>query len=269
MGNIITFTTDFGLKDSYQGAMKGAALSINPNAKLVDITHLVEAGNILQGAFILLEASRFFPPGTIHVAVVDPGVGGERKAVLVETQRCFFVGPDNGLLSLAATPEEIKRIVRLTGRRFFREEVSPTFHGRDIFAPVAAHLSLGADPGAFGVELERLASIDMPLPARKDGFVFGEIIYVDTFGNLITNMKKEDFFNVADVERMEVSVNGLIIKGLKSTYSSVARGEPAALISSAGYLEIAVNSGRASKYFNAGAGSRVVLAPPGKGVKAG
>ncbi|MDP2689992.1 MAG: SAM-dependent chlorinase/fluorinase [Deltaproteobacteria bacterium] len=267
MGNIITFTTDFGLKDSYQGAMKGAALSINPAARLVDITHLVESGNILEGAFILLESYGFFPEGTIHLAVVDPGVGSQRKAVLVETERYCFVGPDNGLLFLAAGREKVKRVIHLTERPFFRKEISSTFHGRDIFAPVAAHLSLGTNPGAFGPEIEGLAPVEMPRPAKKDAIITGEVIYVDTFGNLITNIKSEDL--PADAGLLDVSLNGLVIKGLTSTYSSVRKGEPLALVSSAGHIEIAVNSGPASKYFNAKVGSRVALAPSKGGKRGG
>ncbi|MFQ5735829.1 MAG: S-adenosyl-l-methionine hydroxide adenosyltransferase family protein [Thermodesulfobacteriota bacterium] len=262
MEEIITFTTDFGLKDPYQGAMKGAVLSVNPGAGLVDISHLVTPGNILEGAFILLESCGYFPRGTIHLAVVDPGVGTERKAVIVETERYLFVGPDNGLLSLAAGREKVRRVIHLTEKPFFREEVSPTFHGRDIFAPVAAQLSLGTNPGAFGLEIDGLAAVEMPRPIKKDGLTTGEVIYVDIFGNLITNIRKEELDGAGMVE---VSVNGLVIKGLTDNYAVVGKGEPLALVSSSGLLEIAVNSGAASGYFNAGVGTRVVLAPERRG----
>ncbi len=263
MGKIITFTTDFGLKDPYQGAMKGAVLSINPRSSLVDITHLVTAGGILEGAFILLESYSYFPEGTIHVAVVDPGVGGERKGVVVETDRYFFVGPDNGLLSLAAANENVKRVVELTERPFFRDTVSDTFHGRDIFAPVAAHLSLGTNPGAFGLETDALASVEIPLPVKKRRSTIGAVIYVDTFGNLITNIRKEDL--PAGPDMLKVTLNGHTVTGLKSTYSMASAGEALALVSSSGHLEIAVNSGSASKHFSAAAGARVVIEPLEKG----
>lgn len=255
MSGIITFTTDFGLKDAYVGAMKGAALSINPLSRFVDISHGVTPGNIMEGAFILLQSYSFFPKGTIHVAVVDPGVGGRRKAVLVETDRYIFVGPDNGLLSLAAGRENVRRVVHLTERPFFRREVSSTFHGRDIFAPVAAHLSLGTNPGAFGLELDTLSPLKMPKPAEKGGAIKGEVIYVDTFGNLVTNIMGKDISGrTAD---MKVTVNGSAAGGFAVSYSAVKKGEALAVIGSAGYLEIAVNMGSASAKFSSGVGDKV------------
>jgi len=263
MSRIITITTDFGLKDPYLGAMKGAALSINQRARLVDISHMVAPGNILEGAFILLESCCFFPEGTVHLAVVDPGVGGERKPVLVETDRYVFVGPDNGLLSLAAARDNIKRVVHLTERPFFREEISSTFHGRDIFAPVAAHLSLGTNPGAFGLELDSIESVRAPQPVEKDGAVAGEVIYVDTFGNLITNIRARALSGLKG--GVEVSVDGNAACGLALSYSSAKAGEPLAVIGSAGYLEIAVNMGSAADHFSSGIGGRVVVSLPRAG----
>jgi len=259
MPRIITIATDFGLKDPYVGAMKGAILSINPQATLVDITHSVSPGNILEGALVLRESSGFFPDGTIHLAVVDPGVGGMRKPVLVETDRYVFVGPDNGLLSLAATGGNIKRIVHLTERPFFREEVSSTFHGRDIFGPVAAHLSLGTNPGAFGLELDSIISLEMPSPIEKDGVVTGEVIFVDTFGNLITNIRAEGL--PAGVADIEATINGSSVRGLAGSYSAAAPGEPLAIIGSSGHLEIAVNGDSAAARLGCGVGSAVAVAP--------
>jgi len=258
MSRIITLTTDFGFKDPYVGAMKGAILSINPQAALVDITHSVSPGNIREGAFVLLEASGFFPDGTIHLAVVDPGVGGERKPVLVETDRYIFVGPDNGLVSLAAKGTNIKRIVHLTERPFFREEVSSTFHGRDIFGPVAAHLSLGTNPGAFGLELDSIISLDMPLPVEKNGVVSGEVVFVDTFGNLITNIRADEL--PADVADIEATINGSSVRGLDGSYSAAAPGVPLAIIGSSGHLEIAVNGDSAAERLGSGVGSAVIVA---------
>jgi S-adenosylmethionine hydrolase len=151
---IITLTTDFGLKDPWAGIMKGVILSINPGARVVDITHFVTPQNIIEGAFILSQSCPRFPAGTIHVAVVDPGVGGKRNPILVETEGFFLIGPDNGLFSLVLEKERVKRVIRLTRREYFLPDVSTTFHGRDIFAPVAAHLSLGVDPASFGEPLE-------------------------------------------------------------------------------------------------------------------
>lgn len=256
MGKIITLTTDFGLKDPYQGAMKGAILSINPDASIIDITHLISPGSIVEGAYILLEAYGFFPKGTIHVGVVDPGVGGERKPVLIETERYSFVGPDNGLFSLIAEKEKVKRVVHITSREYFLKDVSNTFHGRDIFGPVAAHLSLGAAPSAFGEEIKKARAIEFQKPAWKNGLLEGAVIYVDSFGNLITNIKKEDIPENAD---LIVGIKGHIIKGLKKTYSSAEAGSLMALIGGSNHLEIAVNAGAASKLLNAAAGERVTV----------
>lgn len=256
MNRIITLTTDFGLKDPYVGAMKGAMLSAAPGAAIVDITHLVSPGNILEGAFILVEACRHFPRGTVHVGVVDPGVGGERKPILVETEDYLFVGPDNGLFSLAARSFGMKKAIELTEKRFFLPEVSSTFHGRDIFGPVAAHLAAGAAPDAFGKELGKIRALDIPRPEAGDGGVSGEVIYVDSFGNLISNIRKEDIeaFSGAGCE---VLINGAVLKGVRKTYGMAAEGAALALIGSSGYLEVAVNSGSATSALCAGVGGKV------------
>lgn len=259
MDRIITLTTDFGLKDPYQGAMKGAVLSINPRAAIVDITHSITPGNVLEGAFVLLGACSFYPKGTIHVGVVDPGVGGARRPILVETQDYFFIGPDNGLFSLVLKKEKVVRTVLLNNSRYFRSEVSNTFHGRDIFGPVAAHLSLGVEVLAFGDEVEESPlTIEIPETQKDNSSIKGEIIYIDTFGNLITNIKVDDL-DYYEAGAVEVAFKGKRIKGLKPTYSSVGSGEPLALISSSRYLEIAVNSGDAAGFFKARLGDPVRL----------
>lgn len=254
---IITLTTDFGLKDPYQGAMKGAILSVNPKARIFDITHLVSAGGIIEGALIMSAACRFFPAGTIHVGVVDPGVGGFRRAILVETERYVFVGPDNGLLSLALEGENIKRAIELTDKRYFLSEVSNTFHGRDIFGPVAAHLTLGVSPALFGPPFERPASVSLPQPSVRGGVVNGVVIYADSFGNLITNIKRDLLGRGR--EDAEVSVKGAVIKGIKKTYSSAPEGALVALFGSSGFLEIAVNNGSAAAKLGAAAQDGVTV----------
>lgn len=252
MESIITLTTDFGLKDAYSGAMKGAILSVNPQARITEITHLVPPGNILEGAFILRDACPFFPPGTIHVCVVDPGVGGSRRPILVEAGGYLFIGPDNGVFSVV-TGGKALRVIELTNRKYFRTEVSNTFHGRDIFGPVAARLSLGAPQEEFGPEVQGMAGLDLPLPEKKEGRVTGQAIYIDSFGNIITNIEKADLAGKA----IEVEIKGRTIKGLSNTYSSVASGSLLALISSSGHLEIAVNSGSAAAALGVAAGERV------------
>ena len=260
MNRIVTLTTDFGLKDPYAGAMKGAMLSAAPDMTIVDITHLVSPGNILEGAFILLEAYRYFPRGTVHVGVVDPGVGGERKPILVEAGDYLFVGPDNGLFSLAARILGMKRAIELTEKRFFLPEVSSTFHGRDIFGPVAAHLATGTAPDAFGAELGKIRALDIPRPATEEDGVSGEVIYEDSFGNLITNIRKQDIEPLSNAG-CEVLINGASLKGVRKTYAVAAIGAALALIGSSGYLEVAVNSGSATGELKAGVGEKVKVRP--------
>ncbi|MBZ0220804.1 MAG: S-adenosyl-l-methionine hydroxide adenosyltransferase family protein [Candidatus Methylomirabilis sp.] len=258
MERIITLTTDFGLKDPYQGAMKGAILSINPGVRIVDITHLVQPGNILEGAFVLLGASRYFPEKTIHVAVVDPGVGGDRKPILVETRRFFYIGPDNGLLSPSVREDGILRAVELTNRELFRDEVMSTFHGRDIFGPVAAHLSLGAKPEETGQALDKILALDLPKTVPEKGGLRGEVVYIDSFGNLITNIRREDL-SALDGTAVEVTVKNAALTGLKKTYAMVEKGAATALIGSTGYLEVAVNRGNAAEALGARVGDTVAV----------
>ena len=259
MHRIITLTTDFGLKDPYVGSMKGAILSINPGAVLVDITHLISPADIVEGALVLSEAYKTFPKGAIHVGVVDPGVGGPRMPILIETERHSFVGPDNGLFSMALRNEKVRRVIRLSSKRHFRKRASSTFHGRDIFGPAAAHLSLGVDPGDLGdmIESGALKGVRMPMPLKKRGFIEGQVLYTDSFGSLLTNIGKEDIAGRKGA--LETEINGFIIRGLKKTYSAVDMGAPLALIGSSGNLEIAVNCGRASEALKAKVGDRVIL----------
>lgn len=255
MDGIITLTTDFGLKDAYQGVMKGVILGINPYVRIVDVTHLISPGNILECAYVLRDACNFFPCGAIHVGVVDPGVGGRRKPILIETGRHFFIGPDNGIFSLAADKKDIRRVIELKNREYFLKETSNTFHGRDIFAPVAGHLSLGADPEEFGDEIEAAISIEVPVPEKKGSAITGSIVHADSFGNLITDIRKEDVAEAA----CEVEVRGRTIGSISKTYSSVGKGGLLALISSSNFLEIAVNGGSASAVLGAAPGDRVVV----------
>jgi len=260
--SIITLTTDFGASGPYAGAMKGVMLGINPGASLVDITHEVPQGDILHGAVVLAAAARYFPRKTIHLAVVDPGVGTKRKPILIETENYVFVGPDNGLLVPAAEADRIRRVVALSNSRYFLPEISPTFHGRDIFGPVAAHLSLGAGPSSFGEPLERYVTPEMPGPTVKDGHIFGEVLYVDTFGNLITNISRLDISTSlpgAAPEDLEVSIKGAYISGLVDTYGVSRSGLTTALFGSTGALEIAVTNGSAAKALGAAPGEHVTV----------
>lgn len=237
-------------------------LSICPRARVVDVTHGVPPQDVRAGALILRQVVPYFPPGTIHVAVVDPGVGGKRRPVAVETDRAWLVGPDNGLLSLAAPPQSVRKVIHLTARRFFRHPVSRTFHGRDIFAPVAAHLAAGVDPTALGRSVRGLARAPVGRPTRRGRQLQGEVVYVDRFGNLVTNIGEDDLRGFPRTG-LSVSIGGACLRGLAGTYASARRGRLLALIDSWGLLEIAVREGSAAQVLGAGVGTPVTVAMPG------
>ncbi len=256
---IITLTTDFGLKDSYVGEMKGAILSVNAGANIMDITHMVSPQNIIEGALVLSRAYLFYPPGTIHVAVIDPGVGSSRRPILIETEKYFFVGPDNGLFTPVFEKEKVTRVIHLVNSEYFLDEVSNTFHGRDIFGPVAAHLSMGVRPESFGTPVESPVLLELPSPVRDDMEIRGEVLYIDSFGNLITNIIGKDVVRLAEKANVMVTVKGARIRGLSATYSDGVKGDLLALVGSSGYLEIACSSRRASEMLNVREGDSVTV----------
>lgn len=243
----ISLLTDFGLADPYVGIVKGVILGINPRAHLVDITHQVPPGSILDAAFILLQTYAFFPEGTVHLAVVDPGVGGRRRPIAVRTRGHLFVGPDNGLFWPVVHGSPSCRIVDLQEERYFLPKISETFHGRDIFAPVAAHLSLGVDIGLLGPSITDPTPLMIPSPEETDRLLRGQVMRVDHFGNLITNIREETFRGFLGGGRAVLRMEKIRIDGIGRTYSDVAPGEATALIGGTGYLEISVHLGRASE----------------------
>jgi len=245
---IISLMTDFGLRDPYVPMMKGVILSLNPVAKIVDISHQVKAGSIFQGALLLRESYPFFPPGTVHVAVVDPSVGSERRLIAAEVNGHAFVGPDNGLFWPVLQEHPDPSIVHLTQDRFFLPDVSYTFHGREVFAPVAAHITLGVPLGALGDPIRDPVELPVPLPYEEEGVLYGEILRVDNFGNLITNIHRTHFESFLSSAPPVIEIENLTVKKFGFTYADVEEGEPLALINSSQWLEIAVNLGRASYY---------------------
>ena len=245
--SIITLLTDFGLKDPYLASMKGVILKINPQCMLIDVTHQVNPHDVEEGAFILANAYSTFPKGTIHLAVVDPGVGGPRKPILLVTENYFFIGPDNGLFTFALQQEKVKQGVALTRPKFFLPQVSRIFHGRDIFAPVAAHLSLGIRPKAFGENIDSWVELPFQKPRMKEGKLLGEIIHVDTFGNLVSNVDQGRFFQFSKDRSFVIRVGRRTIRGLKKGYSEGKKNEPIALFGSGGFLEISIREGNAQK----------------------
>lgn len=255
---IITLITDFGLKDHYAASMKGVILSINPGAYIMDISHLVSPGNITEGAYIFKNAYCSFPERTIHVGVVDPGVGGKRKGLIIEAGRHIFIGPDNGLFYPAAQQEGIKRVFAIIPEKV-NKDISSTFHGRDIFAPVAAYLSMGRKPEEFGSPIDGMEGISADKIVKDGSGVSGEAAFVDSFGNIITNIDKALLSDMGKPEDILVKIKGKRIKGLRATYSEAQEGELIALISSSGTLEVAVNLGHAASRLKAKAGDKVFV----------
>ena len=237
--------------------MKGVIAQRAPSVAVVDVTHGIPPQAVLVGALVLQQAAPYFPRGTVHVAVVDPGVGTARRPLCIETDAGYFVGPDNGVLSLAADAAGIRRIVELTEERFFLPKRSHTFHGRDVFAPVAAALATGTPPAALGPEPRDFERVRLPAPRTADGVVHGEIVYVDHFGNLLSNLSPEVF----PARRFVVSVGDVWVDGVSPTYAAGAPGAVLAVVSSFGLLEIAVRDGSAGDVFGLGPGAPVRLIP--------
>jgi S-adenosylmethionine hydrolase len=245
---IITLTTDFGLSDPYVAMMKGVILSINPSARLVDVTHQIGTGSISQAALLIRETFPYFPEGTVHLAVVDPGVGSNRRLIALHAGAHFFVGPDNGLFWPVFQDFGDAKAVHLTQPGHFLPSITETFHGREIFAPVAAHLSLGLSLESLGPSIHDLAKLTIPQPIVKEGVLCGQIIRVDNFGNLVTNIPSGDLQNFLQSGPPRIVAGKLVIRKLSRIYADCEEGEPLALINSSNLLEIAVNLGRASEY---------------------
>ncbi len=280
---IVTLMTDFGLTDPYVGVLKGVIWSIYPRARIVDLTHQISPQAILQGAFLLAEAYPYFPPGTVHLAVVDPGVGTERAAIALETPQALFVAPDNGLLScvwedLGATSAAASRLVELSEPRYWRFpegarhrrapcfQPSPTFHGRDIFAPVAAHLAAGLPLEALGRPKESLVLLEGRRPLREeDGSIVGQIVHIDHFGNGCTNIGAELVEELAGRGEVEVVCGACRLRGLVRTYAEGQPGRPLALIGSHGRLEIALREDSAAARLGLRIGTAVRVHLAGRG----
>lgn len=261
---VITLLTDFGSGDAYVGCMKGVILSICPHARVVDISHRIPKFNIRYGAFVLMQSFRYFPEGTIHMAIVDPGVGTRRRPLVIETSRYFFVGPDNGVLTLAASEDGVRRVVEIASERYTISGPSKTFAGREVFAPVAAHIAKGVPIGEIGPEIDKFQVLSIPKPTVAEDHVIGEVFVVDSFGNLITNIRSSDVERrIAPRLLLKVEVRGVVKDILfASTYGDMEKGQALALVGSSGFLEISVNQGNASLVFKAKQGDHVKVIFP-------
>jgi S-adenosyl-L-methionine hydrolase (adenosine-forming) len=262
MGAVVTLTTDFGLSDAYVAIMKGVILRINPEADIVDICHNIQPQNIRQAAFVLGTAYNYFPAQTVHLVVVDPGVGTNRRPIILKTPKAYFVAPDNGVLSyildnhvsqpVANSPRvtlgpDLKAYV-ITRSEYWLKPVSNTFHGRDIFAPVAARLSLGLMASSLGDSVDSITAFPIPRPYRQDGLLIGHVLHIDNFGNVITDIREDSL--PSSGQSVTIIIGGYSIRGLSGNYDG---GEgPLALFGSSGYLEIALKNASAAAFLKAG-----------------
>lgn len=252
--HIVALLTDFGRRDSYASIMKGVILGIDNQVKLVDISHEIALGDVKDAAYVLSTCVDWFPEGTVFLAVVDPGVGSSRKAVAIRTEKYFYVGPDNGIFTLALRREKLISAIEIDCSAWQTKASSHTFHGRDIFAPVAAYLSQGRNFDSLGSKISQLVQLDIK-PNRVEGeLIYGSILHIDTFGNIITSIGEEEGRNLASALYVDKHVFPL-----GSTYSDVACGQPIAYWGSSGYCEAALNGGSASELLQAKIGDEVIL----------
>lgn len=255
---IVTLLTDFGTADPYVGVMKGVVLGVDASVPLVDLTHEVPPGRVDVGAFHLLVSYRHFPAGTVHVAVVDPGVGSERRPIVVEAAGQCFVAPDNGLLSYLLETEEGAVCREVTSPRFLDRPLSTTFHGRDLFAPVGAALATGTPASELGAVIDDPVRLPSLRPSREvNGALVGRVLHVDRFGNCITSLPRAGMFE--EGERLALEIGGRRVEQLRAHYAGAPEGEPFLVWGSAGFLEVSVNGGSAAAVLGVGTGAVVRL----------
>ena len=266
---VITLTTDFGTSDPYVGVMKGVILGINPNVQVVDITHAVPPQDIHEAAFLLHSAHRYFPKGTIHSIVVDPGVGSARRAIVCQTDTAYFVCPDNGILTyllqeIENETDQLGNVVAIQNQDYFLPQVSNTFHGRDIFAPVAAHLSLGVPLDNIGPPVQNLVQLPIQEPELSGNTLTGQIVKIDKFGNAITNISESTITDLesestGEISAYEIRAGSVRLHRLNRAYAESEIGAPLAIIGSFGVLEIAVNGGNAAERLGLNRGDSVII----------
>ncbi len=246
----VALLTDFGLKDNFVGVLKGALLKINAKAQLLDISHDIASHNIEEAAFVLFASFKYFPKGTVFLAVVDPGVGSDRQAIAIKTNNYYFVGPDNGILSLAAHKDGIRKITKLENEKYFLKPVSSTFHARDIFAPVAGYISKGVDVRRFGKNIKTITSIKLTLPELSRGNIEARIIHTDKFGNLYTNITNSQFsYFLKNNPRFIARLNKKTISKVFSCYAAATPDAPFFINGSFEFIEIALRNYSAAKFF--------------------
>lgn len=257
---VVTLTTDFGTSDWFVGTMKGVMLKIAPNTHIVDITHDVPSQDVQAGAFALMCSYKYFPEGSVHVAIVDPEVGGRRIPIAVKTRSYWFVGPDNGVLSYALHEQIVLDIRLIENPKVCIESVGNTFHGRDIFAPAAAHIAKGINPEFIGRKLRSFTQLEFPKVQRTGDKIIGEVVYIDKFGNAITNVK---FEHKDEFRGWNFVIGRKSVGSVLGSYSDVASGQPVVVYGSSGFLEIAIRNGNAAEKLKLKNGTKVQLVKTG------
>ncbi|MDQ7783269.1 MAG: SAM-dependent chlorinase/fluorinase [Desulfomonilaceae bacterium] len=253
---VLTLTTDFGTRDGFVAQMKGVVLQINPSVRLIDVTHDIEPYSVLHAALVLKGISRYFPAGTIHIAVVDPGVGSDRRGMALKAGDQLYVGPDNGLFSLVLAESSSWEARRIENTRYMLPNPHPTFHGRDVFAPVAAHLSAGKTLESVGTRIHDPVMVPVPSPVITEQGVEGEVIHIDRFGNLTTNIDA----GMLSEPVASIRTAGVSISRVSQYFDEACEGRPVALVNSFGLLEIAIARGNASRKLGVAPGTRVTVA---------
>jgi S-adenosylmethionine hydrolase len=260
MAHLITLITDFGIEDTYAGVLKGVILSISPACSIVDITHQIPPQDVRAACFALSTSYAYFPRGTIHLVIVDPGVGSTRRPLLIEIDDYFFIGPDNGVFTAILAQPRLKSAIEITNDEYFLAEVSSTFHGRDIFAPVAAHLANGCPPSRFGMPVSDYVLLDWPqTDVVKPGVAQGTIIHIDRFGNLVTSFSRDYIKEITGNRRFQIECAGAVITQMVPSYSHAQPGELCGVFGSSNYLEISITNGSARDILNVQSGDCVKI----------
>ncbi|MCF8335759.1 MAG: SAM-dependent chlorinase/fluorinase [Bacteroidales bacterium] len=258
--SLITITTDFGLQDEYVGLMKGVIHSINPGISVVDITHYIPPQDVEWTAYMIYYSFGYFPKGSIHVIVVDPGVGSNRQIKLVKSAGHYFLSPDNGVMTKVVNQYQTEEIRTISNRDYFLADISNTFHGRDIFAPVAAHLSNGVHPQMLGEASREVKTLSLPEPQVKDDEITGHVIHIDRFGNLITDIEQRKVDNLSiSYDMLAVHLSRETICGIRKSYAEVTEGKVLGVFGSKGLLEISVNKGNAAELLDMEKGDQVMV----------
>lgn len=257
--SVISLLTDFGIDDNFVGVMKAVILNINPKVQIVDLCHNVKPQDIGEAAFLLMNSFKYFPKCAIHLVVVDPGVGSKRKKILVKTKNYYFIAPDNGVLSPALECEDVQGIIEITKEEYFLKPISDTFHGRDVFAPAAAYLSLGKKIDNFGKRIKSIKHLNIAKPRLLKNEIIGEVIYIDHFGNLITNITKNTFEEFTKDSDFKICIGNTVIKKISHSYREEKKENLLAVFGSFGNLEISIREGNAKESLSLDKGVQVQI----------